>query len=260
MDIVFIGAGRLATNLARALTAAGGHAVTAVYSRTMAHAEALSRVVGGRATDQIGELPREADAFILAVKDSAIAELLPRLAEGRPGQAFFHTSGSVPMTVFGNHACHGVIYPLQTFSKERQVDFSHIPVFIEGNCERALQLAQTLAGSVSRHVERRTSEERRVLHLAAVFACNFANHCYALAAQVLEAAGMSFDALLPLIDETALKVHAIHPRDAQTGPAIRYDEQVIEGHLGMLRDDAMAHAVYQLMSQSIHSLSTKQTQ
>ena len=260
MDIVFVGAGRLATNLAKALTADGGHTVTAVYSRTMAHADALCRLVGGRATDQIDELPLAADAFILVVKDSAIAELLPRLTEGRQGQAFFHTSGSVPMSVFGNHACHGVIYPLQTFSKERQVDFSHIPVFVEGNCERAVQLAQTLAASVSRRVEQRTSEERHVLHLAAVFASNFANHCYSLAAQVLEEAGMSFDVLLPIIDETARKVHSIHPREAQTGPAIRYDEQVIEGHLGMLRHDAMAHDVYQLMSQSIHSLSKKQTQ
>ena len=140
------------------------------------------------------------------------------------------------------------------------MDFSHIPVFVEGNCERAVQLAQTLAASVSRRVEQRTSEERHVLHLAAVFASNFANHCYSLAAQVLEEAGMSFDVLLPIIDETARKVHSIHPREAQTGPAIRYDEQVIEGHLGMLRHDAMAHDVYQLMSQSIHSLSKKQTQ
>ncbi len=252
MHIVFIGSGRLATNLANGLRQAG-HVISDIYSRTTENAEILSQLVGGMPTDQIDDLPLEADAFILAVKDSAIAELLPNLRKGREGQAFFHTSGSVPISVFGQHACHGVIYPMQTFSKERLVDFSRIPIFIEGSNDRALELAKVLAGSLSHHVEQRTSEERRQLHLAAVFACNFVNHCYALSAQVLEKAGMNFEVMLPLIEETADKVHSMHPRDAQTGPAIRYDEQVIETHLQMLNHNPLTRELYQRMSQSIHS-------
>jgi len=257
MELVFIGAGRLATNLAKALTAAG-HEVTAVYSRTLANAAALSSVVGGSPTDSIPSLPLTADAFIIAVKDSAIAELLPALRQGRAGQLFLHTSGSVPLTVFGDWPTAGVLYPMQTFSKQRQVDFRPIPIFIEGTTEQACTTAETIARSVSQTVERRTSAERRQLHLAAVFACNFANHCYALAADVLERAGMSFDALLPLIDETAAKAHELHPRKAQTGPAVRYDQQVIEAHLNMLGSQPMARRVYELMSQSIHQLSEQQ--
>ncbi len=256
MEIVFIGAGRLATNLAKALTAAG-HTVAAVYSRTLANATALSSVVGGSPTDSIQTLPDKADAFILSVKDSAIAELLPALRKGREHQAFFHTSGSVPLSVFGGLPCCGVVYPMQTFSKERQVDFSRVPIYIEGSCEQAVLLAEAIARSVSNRVERLGSEERRRLHLAAVFACNFANHCYALAAEVLAKAGIPFDAMLPIIEETAAKVHEMSPRDAQTGPAIRYDEQVIEAHLQLLQDEPQAREVYRIMSESIHQLSTK---
>ena len=257
MEIVFIGAGRLATNLAKALTAAG-HRVSAVYSRTLANADALCSVVGGSPADSIADLPLTADAFIIAVKDMAIAELLPQLEQGRESQAFFHTSGSVALSVFGRHACAGVIYPMQTFSKERQVDFRPIPIFIEGTTERACATAETIARSVSQNVERRTSEERRRLHLAAVFACNFANHCYALSARVLEEAGMSFEVMLPLIDETTAKIHNMPPRAAQTGPAIRYDRQVIDAHLHMLDADPLSREVYELMSRSIHTMSEQQ--
>ena len=252
MDIVFIGGGRLATQFAQALRRQG-HSISAVYSRTLAHAEVLARLLGALATDSVDGLPRQADAFILAVKDAAIAELLPQLCKGREGQAFFHTSGSVPMSVFGGHENCGVIYPMQTFSKERRVDFSNVPIFIEGSNERACQLAADIALTVSSHVESRNSEERRILHLAAVFACNFANHCYALSAKVLEQAGMSFDVMLPLIDETAAKVHDMPPRDAQTGPAVRYDEGVIEAHLKLLQDDPVTYDVYKCLSQSIYS-------
>ena len=169
----------------------------------------------------------------------------------------FHTSGSVPMSVFGNLRHHGVIYPLQTFSKERRVDFSRVPLFIEGNNYLSLHVARLTAEKVSGDVRELDSDKRQQLHLAAVFACNFANHCYELAAEVLERHDLGFDALLPLIEETAAKVQTMHPRDAQTGPAVRFDENVISRHLDMLADEPRLHDIYALMSKSIFLKSEK---
>lgn len=257
MRLVFVGAGRLATQLAQALHAKS-HDVVAVYSRTMASASALATLVGGRATDCLSDLPLEADAFILALKDSVLPEVAARLAPGREQCPMFHTAGSVPMSVFGTLPHHGVVYPMQTFSKDRPVDFSRVPIFIEGSSDRALRVATTLASSVSTDVRQLSSAERRYLHLAAVFACNFANHCYALSARILERHGMDFQVMLPLIDETARKVASMHPLDAQTGPAVRYDENVIRAQQQLLADDPQMQALYTLLSQSIHHFSQDQ--
>ena len=251
MELVFVGAGRLATQFAKALHGQG-HTIKAVYSRTMASAEALAAQVGAVPTTSVNALPLRADAFILAVKDAVLPALIPQLAAGRQQCPMFHTAGSVPMSVLGVLAHYGVIYPMQTFSKEREVDFSRLPIFIEGNDDLALQLARRLALSVSNCVTQADSNERRYLHLAAVFACNFSNHCYALAAEILARHGMAFDALLPLIEETAQKVRTMHPRDAQTGPAVRFDENVIQAQLQLLADQPHLQELYMQLSQSIH--------
>lgn len=256
MEIVFVGAGRLATQFAKALHRQG-HTIAAVYSRTMASAEALCAAVGGLPTDDIEQLPLKADAFILAVKDSALPSLIPLLAKGREEQPMFHTAGSVPMTVFGQLPHHGVIYPMQTFSKERDVDFAHLPIFIEAGSDLSLSRAEELATAVTDRVYRLSSDERRYLHLAAVFACNFANHCYTLAADILEKHGMTFDVMLPLIAETAQKVNELHPRQAQTGPAVRFDENVINAQTALLAGNPLMQEVYTLMSRSIHHYSEK---
>lgn len=258
MEIVFVGAGRLATQFAKALHRRG-HTIAAVYSRTMASAEALCAAVGGLPTDDIGQLPLKAHAFILAVKDSALPSLIPLLAKGREGQPMFHTAGSVPMAVLGQLPHHGVIYPMQTFSKERDVDFAHLPIFIEAGSDLALGRAEELATAVTDRVYRLSSDERRYLHLAAVFACNFANHCYTLAADILEKHAMTFDVMLPLIAETAAKVADLHPRQAQTGPAVRFDENVINTQTALLADNPLMQEVYALMSRSIHCYSENNT-
>ena len=252
MEIVFVGAGRLATNLARALKDAG-HQITAVYSRTMESASALSAQVGGVPTDSIDALPLEADAYILSVKDSVLPAVIEQLRKGREKQVFLHTAGSIPMAVFGAHLHCGVLYPMQTFSKEKAVDFSRVHIFIEGSNDSTLRLAQTLALSVSPHVHEFTSDERRYLHLSAVFACNFANHCFTLSSKILEAHGLSFDVMLPLIRETAEKVETMHPREAQTGPAVRRDENVMEAQKALLSNEPEMQQIYDLMSKSIQN-------
>jgi len=236
VKVVLIGRGRLATNLLAALQQAG-HEVVSINSRTLEG------------------LPLEADAFIVAVKDSALEEVIRRATKGREQQLFLHTAGSMPMSLFEGHTGrYGVFYPMQTFSKERLVDFAEIPVFIEG----ADPAIRPLAESISRRVYELSTEARKYLHLSAVFACNFVNHCYALSAELLEQHGLPFDVMLPLIDETARKVHELHPHDAQTGPAVRYDENVIRMQSALLADNPELQQIYELLSLDIHRKASKQ--
>ncbi len=252
MRVVLIGAGRLATQLGQALFREG-HDIISIYSRTMESAQALAEKLYSSPTDSIDVLPKKADVFIVAVKDAALESLMGHLVQGREDQLIVHTAGSMTMSLFNGLANHfGVFYPMQSFSKERQVDFHEIPIFIEASDEGSLQTLKNLAESISHVVYELTSEERKYLHLSAVYACNFANHCYALAAQILEEHGLPFSVMLPLIDETARKVHQMHPRDAQTGPALRYDENVMEKQIQLLSNHPEMKDIYQLMSKSIH--------
>ncbi|WP_027450065.1 Rossmann-like and DUF2520 domain-containing protein [Xylanibacter brevis] len=253
MDIVFVGAGRLATNMAQALCQKG-HRIVAIYSRTMLSAQQLAEKVGAEATCDLQSLPKNADAFIFSVKDTVLGSLIADLQSGREEVPFFHTAGSVSMEVFGQHRHHGIIYPMQTFSKERLVDFSRVPIFIEANDDSSLRLAEDLASSISPLIYHLSSAERRYLHLAAVFACNFANHCYALSAEILQKHGLPFSVMLPLINETAQKVNTMNPVEAQTGPAVRYDVNVIEAQNALLADAPDVQKIYELMSKSIHLL------
>ena len=247
-----MGAGRLATNLGRCLKGKG-HRISAVYSRTMSSAEALSDIVGAEPVADLALLPRQADVFIVAVKDAALPDVIRSLCRGRADQVFLHTAGSMPLAVFQGSARHyGVFYPMQTFSKERQVDFSEIPLFLESSDVQTHEVARRLAQSVSRHVYDLPTDKRRHLHLAAVFACNFANHCYALSAKILERQGLPFNVMLPLIDETSRKTHVMHPVDAQTGPAVRWDENVMAAQKALLTDEPEMEQLYEMMSKSIH--------
>lgn len=247
-----IGAGRLATNLGRALSGAG-HTITHVYSRTMESAHEAAGVMGGTPTNAVEVLGREADLYVLAVKDAALPALVSRVCEGRGDAVFVHTAGSMPLDVFRGHARrYGVLYPMQTFSKERRADFAEIPCFVEGCDEATTAFVERVALTVSPRVVRLSSADRRHLHLAAVFASNFVNHCYALAADVAARHGIPFDTLLPLIDETARKVHALAPREAQTGPAVRFDENVIQAQLALLAGQPRQQLIYSLMSEGIH--------
>ena len=258
MRIVLIGAGRLATNLGLTLLGAG-HEIICVNSRTMKSAKALADRIGGVPVDRAEDMPMEADAYIISVKDSVLADVIPAVTKGRESQVFMHTAGSMPMEMFRGMAHHyGVFYPMQSFSKERPVDFAEIPTFIEASDEKAMQVIRHLAESVTERVYELSSDDRQYLHLAAVFACNFVNHCYAMAAEVLEEHGMNFDVMLPLIDETARKVHQLHPLQAQTGPAVRYDENVIRHQIQLLRNHPFMKDLYERMSLHIHRKADKQ--
>lgn len=249
MKAVFIGAGNLATRLSLELVRAGV-SVVQVYSRTEASAARLAGRLECRWTTDLAEVVADADLYLFSVKDTALPELVARLKPN--GALWVHTAGSMPMELFAGHAGrYGVLYPLQTFSREREVDFRRVPLFVEASSEADEALLLELAGRLSGNVRLLSSEKRKSLHLAAVFACNFTNHMYVLAERVLAEQGIPSDVLLPLIDETAAKVHAMTAAEAQTGPAVRYDENVINKHLAML-DDPELKELYRSISRSIH--------
>ena len=236
MKIVLIGRGRLATNLEHALLSAG-HEVASINSRTL---EAL---------------PLEADVYIVAVKDAALADVIRPATKGRESQLFVHTAGSMPMDIFKGLTVHyGVFYPMQTFSKERLVDFNDISVFLETNDAVSMERLKMLSTTLTTHIYELDSEGRKHLHLAAVFACNFVNHCYALSAEVLAAKGLPFSVMLPLVDETAQKVHELSPREAQTGPAVRGDQNVMQMQANMLAGNPAVKQIYEALSNDIQRL------
>lgn len=252
MKIALIGAGNLATRLGVALVA-GGQSVVQVYSRTEASASALGKTLHCPAVTSLEQVCRDADVYIVAVKDAAFSGVAASLVSGRSRALFVHTAGSLPMSVWeGVASRHGVFYPMQTFSKQREVDFSAIPIFIEAKNAADLTLLKALASALSTQVYEADSRQRRALHLAAVFACNFTNHMYALCGHLLDEAGLPFEVMLPLIDETAAKVHELPPAEAQTGPAVRYDENVIARHLEALSAHPEWQDLYERISKSIH--------
>ena len=256
MKIVLIGAGNLATHLGKALHAAG-HDMVQVFSRTMQSAETLASLLDAEPLTNMAQVRDDADVYIFSVKDSALEQLISQLCGGEK-KVFLHTAGSMPMSVFREKALHyGVLYPMQTFSKQREVDFSIIPCFIEANDEFALKQIEGLAGQISHRVFQLSSEDRKYLHLSAVFACNFANHCYAASQELLQQHGIPFDVMLPLIDETAAKVHGMTPKEAQTGPAVRYDENVIDKQIQLLENQPYFQKIYDCMSKSIHELESE---
>ena len=245
MNIVVIGTGRLGTNLAQALRDAG-HDVTVVRGRDVTD-------------DCSGEnpLPQTADAFIIAVKDDVLEDVIVRATKGREDQLFLHTAGSMPMSVFEGHCRrYGVFYPMQTFSKEAIVPFTDIPIFLEADSAETLDLLNELARTLSSHIYHLSTDDRKYLHLAAVFACNFANHCMALSADVLGRIGIPFDVMLPLVDQTVRKLHTMAPADAQTGPAVRHDNNVIISQHHLLDDSPKMQNVYDLLTNSIYEKST----
>ena len=249
--IVLIGAGNVATHLGVALQQAGWE-IAQVYSRTEASASELANRLQVPFVTSIAEVCTDADVYIVAVKDDALKSLIPELVKGREGGLFVHTAGSVPMSVWESYCIrYGVFYPMQTFSKQKPVGFSKVPFFLEGDGAETLAMLKELACTLSEKVYDATSEQRMALHMAAVFACNFTNHMYALSAHLLEKNGLPFDAMLPLIDETARKVHELAPKAAQTGPAIRKDMDVMNKHLDMLSAEPELREIYKMISNSI---------
>ncbi len=248
-NITLIGAGNLAVQLALALYKKGIDIVQ-VYSRTRQPAKTLAQLVDADYTNTVSDINTHTDCLIFAVSDTALPILLQQL--NLKNTKVVHTAGSIPMTVFKDYAVdYGVFYPLQTFSKQRKVDFSNIPICIEAGNQPFTEELMTLGRRLSSSVQIINSAQREKLHLAAVFACNFTNHMYHLAADILQDNQLSFDLLKPLIAETAQKVQHLSPKDAQTGPAVRFDKTIINHHLSLLKTAKGKQKIYSFVSDSI---------
>ncbi len=196
-------------------------------------------------------LPDDSDIYIISVSDNAIADVASRLRH-LPG-IVAHTSGTTPMSVLAEVGVQrpGVLYPLQTFSREVPLDYREIPVFIEGCDDGAADMLQRAAAMWSGSVTRCSSDTRCKIHLASVLACNFANHLWTLASQLLAGDAIPFDILKPLIRQTAAKIEQVSPLEAQTGPARRHDTRTIARHLEMAAGNPRLKQIYALLSQSI---------
>ena len=235
MNIIIIGKGNVATSLDYAFRKKG----------------VACQMVSSR--EGLDQLP-EANVYIYAVKDEALASVVEQV-KGREKSLHLHTSGTMPITVFGADKPHaGIFYPFQTFSKARVIeDFSTIPVFFEARGIDDISAVYSLALTITSHVYEATQHDRERLHVAGVYACNFTNLMYTMSAELLQNTHIPFSALLPLIDETALKIHSLSPRDAQTGPARRGDENVMNHHLNLLNEEQKK--VYRLLSEAIRKRS-----
>ena len=255
MKIVLLGAGNVATHLGARLLQTGAD-IRQVYSRTDQSAKELGRLLHVPHCSDSNRIDKTADFYIYTIKDNALSEVASKILV--PDAIHLHTAGSVSMNIFEGYADnYGVLYPLQTFSIAKPVDFSKIPLFLEGNNEFTISALTQLAEKLSSVCYFLSSEDRKKIHLSAVFACNFTNYMYQLAEEIVREAGIPFEVLLPLIRETADKVKYISPKDAQTGPAVRNDEQTMLTHISLLKYNENARKIYLTISEQIKQLHNK---
>ncbi|MBQ3656375.1 MAG: DUF2520 domain-containing protein [Bacteroidales bacterium] len=238
MNILVIGLGNVAYSLVPALKNAG-HNVENVSSR--------EKILVSQNTD----------ITIICTADKGIEPVAEKL---KTDSTVLHTSGSTDIEILKkNFENCGVIYPIQTFSKGKSVDFKSVPLLIEASNESAFIKTEKLAKTISEDVRKMTSEQRKFLHLAAVFACNFTNHFIAVSKVLTETNGVDFNLLKPLIKETFSKAESLDPILCQTGPAQRNDSEILNLHLEMLKNEPLLKKIYSFVSENIMDFKTKYT-
>lgn len=257
-NIALIGAGNVATHLGRALKQAG-YKIIQLFSRTISSASELAEKLQCPYVTDLNLVTSNADIYLVSVKDDALDKVIPQLVKQNPNALFLHTSGSTSMNVWEGYVKrYGVLYPLQTFSKRFVVDFKTVTFYVEAVDPTDLDIVRQMAYSLSENVYETDSEQRLYVHLAAVFACNFSNHMYAIAYKLLQEKGLSFVPLLPLVDETVRKIHQLNPVGAQTGPARRWDRMIMNKHESLLKTCPGIADIYKKVSESIHSYAIKE--
>ena len=245
IKIVLLGAGNVGTHLCRALQNKEGLEIIQWYNRSFN--SLVKELVPFAVTQNLNDIV-EADLYIISVSDTAIPAISKAL-KGKNG-LIAHTAGSIPMEVLGAHQNHGIFYPLQTFSKQKEVDFNQIPLCLEANQPENLNLLKKVAQSLGGPVHLIDSAQRKALHVAAVFVNNFTNHLYTIGEELCKAHKVPFSVLQPLIAETADKIKHLPPSAAQTGPAARGDQKILKDHLQYLTKESH-QKLYQLISASI---------
>jgi len=244
LQIVIIGTGNVASHLFKAISNSKEAKNVQIYGRKQSSLQQFEKKTS--VTTDLTNI-KEADLYIIAVNDDAVYEV-SRLIKNKNGLVV-HTSGSISINVLPSER-KGVFYPLQTFSKDRAIDFSVVPICLEANSDNDLKLLRTLAQTLSDSVFTINSEQRKKLHLAAVFVNNFTNHFYQIGEKICADEAIPFDILKPLISETSQKISDMSASQAQTGPAKRNDIETMQAHLDMLKNP-LHKKLYQLLSESI---------
>ncbi len=249
MQLTIIGTGNVATALGNAFLNAG-HTIVQVYGRTKSKAQNLAKALNAEGIDDLRKLESDSAIYLFCVSDDAIEKIVKQIL--LKDIFCVHTSGAISLTVLQNkfESC-GVIYPLQTISTKRKINFKEVPFCIEASDKRSEKRIRELVLSISENMHSINSEQRLYLHLAAVLANNFTNNLYAKAAELLQDQNLKFELLHPLILETALKATEIDPHKVQTGPAVRNDQVTIKKHLQLLEFYPDLKKIYQLMTKQI---------
>jgi len=245
ISVVILGAGNVATHLFKGFSKTSEVSVVQWYNRSLSAIQSYESIVD--ITNDLNTL-KDADVYILAVSDDVICELSSKLPF--KNKLVVHTSGSVSVYDIDKKHKRGVLYPLQSFSKNAEMDFANVPICIETIDKACFPILKELSLSLGSPIKRINSDQRRVLHLAAVFVNNFTNQLYRIGHEITESEGEKFDLLKPLILETAKKVQEMSPFKAQTGPAKRNDKKTIKKHLKTL--ESQHHKdIYELLTKSI---------
>ena len=245
LQVVIIGSGNVAQHFIKALANSANAKVVQAFAR---HLQDLEHLLPATAITSSYESLKEADVYIIAVKDDAIAHVSSQLPF--TGRLVVHTSGSSGMEQLDNKNRRGVFYPLQTFSKNKEIDFYVVPLCLESEQEADYQILEDLANGLSRSIYKIDSEQRKALHVAAVFVNNFTNHMYTIGDEICSQNNIPFGILGPLIQETADKINTLSPKNAQTGPALRHDGQTIQKQVDLLEKENHKE-LYTLITQSI---------
>ena len=242
--ISIIGGGNVATHLTKAFSKTKAVSLVQVYARNIQQIKHLKEDVA--ITNSL-ELLMDADVYIIAVSDDAISEVSSKI--DKKNSLIVHTSGSASLDSLKNKGRKGVFYLLQSFSKDKTVNFNEIPFCLEAENEEDLKILEKLATSIGKKIYSINSKQRKTLHVAAVFVNNFTNNMYTIGADICEEHQVPFEILHPLIKETVQKITTLNPREAQTGPAIRNDQKTIQNHLELLNKEQQE--IYQLITKSI---------
>lgn len=246
MQIVIIGSGNVAYHLATAFIQKN-IPLAQIFGRNEEDLKKVSEELNVPfSTDQLAD----ADLYILCVSDHSVQDVSRLIPERDCIVA--HTSGSLPKEILMGNYRKSTLYPLQTFSRSKKLDYSQIPFFIEAENQADQKLLYDLAAQISDNVMESTYEKRKYIHLTAVFACNFVNHLFSKAKEISDDQEIPFEYFLPLIDETVMKIHEIDPKSAQTGPAVRNDTRILELHEKLLKDESLE--IYKTMNHSIKKM------
>jgi len=246
MQTVIIGSGNVAYHLAKAFVQ-NGIPLAQIFGRNENELQKISSEIDiPYSTEKL----EDADLYFICVSDNSVEDVSKMIS--KKDCLVAHTSGSLPKEILVGEYRKSSFYPLQTFSKSKNLDYERIPFFIETENTEDQKILTDLASKISENVMESTHEKRKYIHLTAVFACNFVNHLFSRAKEISDAQEIPFDYFLPLIDETVQKIHEIEPKSAQTGPAVRNDKTVLELHEQLLQGESLE--IYKTINQSIKKM------